>query len=64
MIMYASYPNGDYLTWFNDGVKFRLYALVNEKLRHIMEDEATEEGVARIIEKANELKNQLGSSGA
>lgn len=34
--MYASYPSGDYLCWFNDGADFKMYALVNEKFQTVL----------------------------
>lgn len=58
VIMYATFPNGDYLTWFNDGTGFNLYSLVNEKLKHIFKCKADE--LPQLIEKANELRDQLG----
>jgi hypothetical protein len=58
VIMYATFPNGDYLTWFNDGTHFNLYSLVNENLKHIFK--CPPDQLPKLIEKANELRDQLG----
>lgn len=58
VVMYATYPNGDYLCWFNDNVKFQLYALVNEKFKHVMEVEACD--LPKLIEAAGKLEPDLG----
>ena len=42
--MYASYPNGDYMCWFNDGQFFKMYALVNEEFKTVLEVPNTDFG--------------------
>lgn len=58
VVMYASYPNGDYLCWFNDGTKFQLYALVNEKFKHVFTCDPCD--LPKLIEKAQDLEGGLG----
>ena len=58
IVMYAAYPNGDYLCWFNDGLKFKMFALVNEKLREVMECAAGDLG--KILTRVKELETKLG----
>ena len=60
IVFYAAYPNGDYLCWFNDGMKFKMFALVNENLREIMECAAGD--LAKVIEKVKELEKKIGKS--
>jgi hypothetical protein len=59
VVMYASYPNGDYLCWFNDNTGFTMYSLVNEKFQHVLS--CTAEELPMLIEAANELKPKLGT---
>jgi hypothetical protein len=58
VVMYATYPNGDYLCWFNDGSVFKLYSLVNEKFQHVMESKACD--LPALIEAAAKLEPSLG----
>lgn len=58
VVMYASYPNGDYLCWFNDGLKFHLYALVNEKFKHIFSCDSCD--IGKLLKKAKSLEDLLG----
>jgi hypothetical protein len=58
VVMYASYPNGDYLCWFNDNTGFTMYSLVNEKFKHIMSCKPEE--LPLMIAEANKLKDNLG----
>lgn len=37
IVMYGSYPNGDYMCWFNDGENFKMFALVNENFKTVLD---------------------------
>lgn len=58
VVMYSSYPNGDYLCWFNDGTGFTMYSLVNENLTHVLTCQANE--LPLLIEEAKKLEPKLG----
>lgn len=58
VVMYSSYPNGDYLCWFNDGTGFTMYSLVNETLTHVMTCSAAD--LPMMIAEAKKLEPKLG----
>lgn len=58
VVMYSSYPNGDYLCWFNDGTGFVMYALVNENLKHVISCNADD--LPKLVAEAQKLEPKLG----
>lgn len=54
---FASYPNGDYVVWFNDSFKWHLYALVNERLKHIVTVEDGE--IETLLKHCRDLDKQI-----
>lgn len=58
VVMYSSYPNGDYLCWFNDGTGFTMYSLVNEKFTHVLTCNADQ--LPMLIAEAQKLEPKLG----
>lgn len=60
VVFYASYPNGDYLAWFNDNTAFSLYSLVNEKFNHVMSVAPSD--LPLLMEEVGKLQPRLGKS--
>lgn len=56
---FAAYENGNYMTWFIDDGKYSLYALVNEKMKHIFTVDATTENMKALQAKLDALKEDL-----
>lgn len=60
VLAYSAYPNGDYMIWYNDHGNFRLYAIVNESMKHIATIPASD--AKALQDKINEFKGQIGKS--
>ena len=56
---FSAYENGNYMAWFTEEGQFHLYALVNEKLKHVFTVEATSENMEALQAKLDELKLEL-----
>jgi hypothetical protein len=54
---FATYPNGDYVAWFNHRAKWHLWALVNENLRHVME--VTADQLETLLAECRRLDSEI-----
>ena len=55
--MYASYPSGDFMCWFNDGCKFKMFSLVNGNLEALLDIPNTE--IEMLQEQLTKIKSQM-----
>lgn len=58
VVMYSTFPNGDYLCWFIELGYFRLFALVNQKMSHILKIPA--DRIEELQSVIDEMKDELG----